>query len=45
LRSIPNKLGGVVVLLLSIVILGLLPFLSNYGIRSFRFKLGHKVFF
>lgn len=37
LRAIPRKLGGVVALIISVIILGILPFLSvfNYGSRIF----------
>nr|UBU97866.1 cytochrome b [Gryllus bimaculatus] len=37
LRSIPNKLGGVVALIASIAILFLLPFMSNNKFRSMQF--------
>nr|UAA82148.1 cytochrome b [Micranisa ralianga] len=37
LRSIPNKLGGVIALLLSILILMILPFNMNYMIKGFKF--------
>nr|YP_010594872.1 cytochrome b [Anastatus dexingensis]WAJ57470.1 cytochrome b [Anastatus dexingensis] len=37
LRSIPNKLGGVIALLFSILILLILPFNSNYKMKSFQF--------
>nr|AUW54115.1 cytochrome b [Sicista kluchorica] len=38
LRSIPNKLGGVIALVLSILILILLPFLHNSKQRSMTFR-------
>nr|UPU97310.1 cytochrome b [Sicista betulina]UPU97466.1 cytochrome b [Sicista betulina] len=38
LRSIPNKLGGVIALVLSILILILLPFLHNSKQRSMSFR-------
>nr|YP_009158965.1 cytochrome b [Sicista concolor]AIG99679.1 cytochrome b [Sicista concolor] len=38
LRSIPNKLGGVIALVLSILILVLLPFLHNSKQRSMIFR-------
>ena len=38
LRSIPDKLGGVIILAFSIIILILLPLLSKSLIRSIRFK-------
>nr|QVT11055.1 cytochrome b [Pachycrepoideus vindemmiae] len=37
LRSIPNKLGGVIALLMSIMILFILPFNSNYMIKGMKF--------
>lgn len=37
LRSIPNKLGGVIGLLLSILILIIIPFTTNYKIKGFKF--------
>lgn len=37
LRSIPNKLGGVIALILSILILLILPLNFNYKIKSFKF--------
>nr|YP_010703305.1 cytochrome b [Anastatus shichengensis]WCO11508.1 cytochrome b [Anastatus shichengensis] len=37
LRSIPNKLGGVIALVFSILILIILPFNSKYKIKSFQF--------
>lgn len=37
LRSIPNKLGGVIALLISILILTILPFNMNYKIKGFKF--------
>ncbi len=46
LRCIPNKLLGVVVMLLSILILLVLPFLSrNFKIRSSAFMPFRKIFF
>nr|AZL82558.1 cytochrome b [Allactaga major] len=38
LRSIPNKLGGVIALVLSILILALVPFLHNSKQRSMIFR-------
>nr|WOR09806.1 cytochrome b [Sicista caudata]WOR09807.1 cytochrome b [Sicista caudata]WOR09808.1 cytochrome b [Sicista caudata]WOR09809.1 cytochrome b [Sicista caudata]WOR09810.1 cytochrome b [Sicista caudata] len=38
LRSIPNKLGGVIALVLSILILIILPFLHNSNQRSMSFR-------
>jgi ubiquinol-cytochrome c reductase cytochrome b subunit len=45
LRSVPNKLGGVVLLLLSIIVLFLFPFFIRPSIRSNFFKPMHKVFY
>ena len=45
LRSVPNKLGGVLLLLLSIFVLVALPFYSNSKIRSAAFRSIYKVFF
>lgn len=39
LRSIPNKLGGVVALVISIIILFLLPFTNNSYVNSTSFSL------
>nr|QHB77456.1 cytochrome b [Hylomyscus stella]QHB77469.1 cytochrome b [Hylomyscus stella] len=38
LRSIPNKLGGVLALILSILVLTLLPFLHTSKLRSLMFR-------
>jgi len=45
LRSIPNKLGGVIAMLLSIIVLFLLPFFSVLSVRSNIFKPFHKLVF
>ena len=45
LRSIPNKLGGVVCMVLAIVILVLMPFLDSSLVRSSLFKPFHKILF
>ncbi len=45
LRSVPDKLGGVILLLLSILILLALPFITRSEIRSSSFRLLHKIFF
>jgi ubiquinol-cytochrome c reductase cytochrome b subunit len=45
LRSIPDKLGGVVAMFLSIVILVFLPFLNISRIRSSTFRPFYKIFF
>nr|YP_010449200.1 cytochrome b [Docophoroides brevis]UTT72592.1 cytochrome b [Docophoroides brevis] len=39
LRSIPNKLGGVIALLSSILILGVIPFISSLKVKTFNFKM------
>ncbi len=38
LRSIPNKLGGVMAMVSAILVLGLLPIISTSGIRSTKFR-------
>ena len=45
LRSIPHKLGGVIAMLLSIVILAGLPWLHSTEIRSSRFRPIYKFFY
>ena len=45
LRSIPNKLGGVVALILSILILLLLPYLHQSKFRGLSFRPLSKIFF
>nr|YP_011017734.1 apocytochrome b [Heterosiphonia pulchra]WQF69557.1 apocytochrome b [Heterosiphonia pulchra] len=45
LRSIPHKLGGVIAMLLSIVILGLLPWIHSTEIKSSRFRPIYRVFY
>ena len=45
LRSVPNKLGGVLLLLLSIFVLLALPFYTKSKIRSAAFRLIYKIFF
>lgn len=37
LRSIPNKLGGVIALALAVLILYIIPFYGNIGYKSFSF--------
>lgn len=44
LRSIPNKLGGVVVMALSILVLGILP-LFNFSMSTSRYAFISQVFF
>lgn len=45
LRSIPHKLGGVIAMLLSILILAALPWLHSTEIRSSRFRPIYKFFY
>lgn len=45
LRSIPNKLGGVLALFASVLILYLLPFFKTKALLSLRFNYKAKVFF
>jgi quinol-cytochrome oxidoreductase complex cytochrome b subunit len=45
LRSIPNKLGGVIALFLAIVVIFILPFLNNSNIRISFFRPLYKIFF
>lgn len=45
LRSIPNKLGGVIALLFSILILLILPFNIIYKIKRFKFYLINQILF
>jgi ubiquinol-cytochrome c reductase cytochrome b subunit len=45
LRSIPNKLGGVVTMVLAIVVLLLLPFINTSVTSSARFRPFFKVFY
>nr|YP_009402819.1 apocytochrome b [Compsopogon caeruleus]ARX96179.1 apocytochrome b [Compsopogon caeruleus] len=45
LRSVPHKLGGVIAMLLSIIVLGLLPWLHSTEIRSSRFRPIYKYLF
>ncbi len=45
LRSIPNKLGGVVALIFSILILLFLPYLHLSKLRGLRFRPLSKIFF
>nr|UUC08049.1 cytochrome b [Parantropora penelope] len=45
LRSIPNKLGGVVALIMSISILYFLPFFINLKVRSGGFNFSWKIVF
>jgi ubiquinol-cytochrome c reductase cytochrome b subunit len=45
LRSIPNKLGGVIALFLAIVFIFLLPFLNTSNIRVSFFRPLYKIFF
>ena len=45
LRSVPDKLGGVVLLLASILVLLALPFYANSKVRSSAFRSLNKIFF
>lgn len=45
LRSVPNKLGGVILLLAAILVLLVLPFISSTNVRSSSFKFYYKIFF
>nr|QYC96602.1 cytochrome b [Falcolipeurus suturalis] len=45
LRSTPTKLGGVVALLMSIMILGFLPFINSWKTIKFRFSIFLKFVF
>lgn len=45
LRAIPNKLGGVIALLLSILILFILPFIHNNKMRNLTFRPLGKLFY
>lgn len=44
LRSIPNKLGGVVGLLMSIIIIAVYPFKNRFSLTK-KFSPSHKIFF
>nr|YP_009236871.1 cytochrome b [Telchinia kalinzu]AMJ17328.1 cytochrome b [Telchinia kalinzu] len=45
LRSIPNKLGGVIALVMSILILAILPFTSNKKIQGIQFYPLNQILF
>lgn len=45
LRAIPNKLGGVVALLLSILVLFLFPVVSSFCNRGYFYSLPHQILF
>ena len=45
LRSIPDKQGGVLFMVLSIIILAIIPFLSNIKLRSPKFDIIFQIFF
>lgn len=45
LRSVPNKIGGVLLMLSSILVLFLLPFISVAEIRSFQFRTFSRYWF
>nr|UGS80410.1 cytochrome b [Lachesilla punctata] len=45
LRSIPNKLGGVIALVMSIAILVILPFTSTSNVKGYQFFTLNKILF
>lgn len=45
LRSIPNKLGGVIALVLSVSILFIIPFISNYKLKGNQFYPFNQIIF
>ena len=45
LRSIPHKLGGVIAMFASLLVLILLPFISMTNIRSSNFRPLYQIFF
>nr|YP_007890610.1 cytochrome b [Jakoba bahamiensis]AGH24104.1 apocytochrome b [Jakoba bahamiensis] len=45
LRSIPDKLGGVIAMLASILVLAFLPFINTSEVRSSQFRPMHRKFF
>jgi len=45
LRSIPNKLGGVIALVLSILVLFLFPIISSKEKRGYFYRLNHQIIF
>lgn len=45
LRSVPNKLGGTVLLILSIIVLGIFPFFNKFLINSSYFRPIYNFFF
>jgi ubiquinol-cytochrome c reductase cytochrome b subunit len=45
LRSVPNKLGGVIVMFAAIVVLFLLPWLDTSRVRSARYRPIYRLFF
>lgn len=45
LRAIPNKLGGVIALLLSILVLFAFPFISSISNRGFYYSLNYQCLF
>lgn len=45
LRSIPDKLGGIILLLVAILILFLLPFITSNKIRNSSFRDAYKMAF
>lgn len=45
LRSIPNKLGGVMALLISILIFYIVPFINKFKIKGNQFLITNKILF
>nr|YP_009944704.1 cytochrome b [Encyrtus sasakii]QGA47463.1 cytochrome b [Encyrtus sasakii] len=45
LRSVPNKLGGVIALLMSILIMLIMPFNAKFKIKSFKFYIINQINF
>nr|YP_009565389.1 cytochrome b [Encyrtus infelix]QBA96091.1 cytochrome b [Encyrtus infelix]QBA96104.1 cytochrome b [Encyrtus infelix] len=45
LRSIPNKLGGVVALIMSILILMIMPMMPKYKFKGFKFYMFNQIMF
>jgi len=45
LRSIPKKVGGVLMLLVYFIRIGLLPFYVSYSVRGYQFKILYQLLF
>jgi ubiquinol-cytochrome c reductase cytochrome b/c1 subunit len=45
LRSIPNKLGGILILAIALLVLVFLPFIATIRIRNASFYIINKIFF